>query len=83
MKRKKEHKRIRVLDDKRFYSKEELDAINYFHGTGFYKKHQNPEVKPNIFDTRQTFLLKMHDPILRNNFLNIFNRINNQLEKEK
>ena len=54
----------------------QLDAINYFHGTGFYQKHQDLEVKPNIFDTRQSFLRKMHAPIALDNFLNSFNRIN-------
>ena len=61
-----------MKDKKSYYTKEKLDAIDYFDGTGFYQKQQNPEVKPNIFDTRQSFLLKMHDPVLRNNFLNSF-----------
>ena len=73
MKRRKELKRVRMIDKKSYYTKEELDAMDYFHGTGFYQKQQDPEVKPNIFDTRQSFLLKMHDPVLRNNFLNSFN----------
>ena len=73
MKRRKELKTLRLLDKKYYYTKEELDAMDYFHGTGFYQKQQDPEVKPNIFDTRQSFLRKMHDPVLRNNFLNSFN----------
>ena len=77
MKRKKELKRLRVLDKKSYYTKEELDAMDYFYGTGFYQKQQDPEVKPNIFDTRQSFLRKMHDPIALDNFLDSFNRINN------
>ena len=60
-----------------FYTKEELDAINYFNGTGFYQSWQNPKEKPNIFDTRQSFLLKMHDPIVRRKFLNNFNPYHN------
>ena len=51
MKRKKELKRLRVLDKKSYYTKEELDAMNYFQGTGFYIKYQDLKVKPNIFDT--------------------------------
>jgi hypothetical protein len=74
MKRRKEIKRLRMIDKKSYYTKDELDAMDYFHGTGFYQKEQDPKVKPNIFDTRQSFLLKMHDPVLRNNFLNSFNR---------
>jgi len=73
MKRKKEIKRLRLLDNKDYYTKEELDAMDYFNGTGFYQKEQDPKQKPNIFDTRQTFLLKMHNPILRNTFLNSLN----------
>lgn len=77
MKRRAELKRTRMLDNKSYYTKEELDAMDYFHETGFYQKQQDPEVKPNIFDTRQSFLRKMHDPIALDNFLNSFNRINN------
>lgn len=77
MRRKQEIKRLRVLDKKSYYPKEELDAMDYFQGTGFYSKQQDPKVKPNIFDTRQSFLLKMHDDKLRNQFLDSFNRINN------
>lgn len=73
IKRKKEIKRIRLLDNKNFYTKEELDAMDYFNGNGFYQEKQDPKQKPNIFDIRQTFLLKMHNPILRNNFLNSLN----------
>ena len=65
----------------RFYTKQELDAINYFHGNKFYAKQQNQNVKPNIFDTRQSFLKKMHDPVMRKNFLNTFNSKNNSLER--
>ena len=73
MKRKKEIKRIRLLYNKNYYTNEKLDAMDYFNGTGFYQKKQDPKQKPNIFDTRQTFLLKMHNPILRNNFLKSLN----------
>lgn len=73
MKKRKELKKIKALDNKSYYTKEELDAMDYFNGTGFYQQYQDSEVKPNIFDTRQTFLLKMHDPVLRNNFSNSFN----------
>ena len=58
-------------------TREEQDAIDYFQRTGFYKEQQNPKTKPNIFDTRQSFLMKMHDDKLRDNFLDSFNRMNN------
>ena len=77
MRKKREIRRLRIQESPGFYTKEELDAISYFQGTGFYLKHQDPKAKPNIFDTRQSFLLKMYDPILRENFLNSFNRRNN------
>ena len=51
----------------------EKDALDYLKGTGFYKKHQNPKTLPNIFDTRQSFLLKMEDREVRENFLNSYN----------
>ena len=76
-KKRRELKKLRIKETPNFYTKEELDAISYFQGTDFYSKHQDPKVKPNIFDTRQSFLLKMHDDKLRNEFLNSFNRRNN------
>jgi len=76
MKKKREFKRLRIKENSNLYTKEELDAIDYFQGTGSYQKYQDSKLKPNIFDTRQTFLFKMHDPILRNNFLNSFNSEN-------
>lgn len=76
MKKKRELKRLRIKENSNVYIKEELDAIDYFQGTGFYQKYQDPKLKPNIFDTRQTFLFKMHDPILRNNFLSSLNSEN-------
>ena len=73
MKRREEINRLRLIDNKYYYTKEELNAINYFYGTGFYQKQQNSELEPNIFDTRQTFLFKMHDRVARNNYLKFSN----------
>ena len=66
--------RIGRLNKKSYYTRAQLDAINYFRGTGFYKKQQDLKVKPNKFDTRQSFLRKIHDPIVINKFLNNLNR---------
>ena len=52
---------------------QEQDAFDYFNGTGFYKNHQNPKTLPNIFDTRQSFLLKMESREVRETFLNSYN----------
>ena len=69
MRKKIELKRTKLSDKEYYYTKEELDAISYFRGTGFYKKQQDPKVHPNIFDTRQSFLRKMQDPRAREKFL--------------
>ena len=73
MKKRQEFKRIRLFHDKRSYTKDELDAISYFEGTGYYKEAQNPKREPNIHDTRQTFLLQKHDPVRRIKFLDGLN----------
>ena len=57
-------------------SSQELDAIAYIEGTGFYVKQQDLRTKPNIFDTRETLLLKMHDENTRTEFLNALKRLN-------
>lgn len=58
-------------------TKDEQDAIDYFLGRGFYELHQDPSVKPNIFDNRQSFLIKVHDKEIRRNFLKNFNKGHN------
>lgn len=55
---------------------EEQDAIDYFAGTGSYKEHQKLSIRSNIYDNRQSFLFKMHNKEMRNDFLNSFNRFN-------
>jgi len=42
-----------------------------------FTKYQDSKIKPNIFDTRNSFLLKMHNHKLRKEFLDSFNNINN------
>ncbi len=75
--KKKEIIRLRMIDDSSLYSEKELDSINYFKGKGSYAKYQDPSAAPNIFDTRQSFLLKMHDTNAREKFLKSFRRRNN------
>lgn len=55
-------------------NKEEQDVIDYMQGTDFFTEWQNPRTEPNIFDTKRSFLLKMHNKELRDNFLNPLNR---------
>ena len=50
-----------MINDSNFYTEKELDSINYFKGKGYYARFQDPSVASNIFDTRQSFLLKMHN----------------------
>ena len=64
-----------ISSPEQLLSTEEKDAIAYFQGTGFYAYCQKLEERPNIFDTRETFLLKMHNPEMRENFLNALNRL--------
>ena len=70
-------KRLRIQATSSFYTKEEVDAINYFHGKGSYKYYQSLETPPNIFDTRWSFLLKVEkNKNMRENFLKSYNRKN-------
>lgn len=52
---------------------QELDAINYFQGKGFYRLQQNFKTKFNVFDSRESLLIKMHDESHRNSFLKSLN----------
>ncbi|MFT4850184.1 MAG: hypothetical protein ACI83B_002736 [Sediminicola sp.] len=76
MQKKREALRLRLKENFNRTS-EEQDAVDYFNGTGIYAKFQDIKTKPNIFDTRQSFLRKMHDDKLRNDFLNTLNRRKN------
>lgn len=73
MRKRREIIKLRMIDDSSLYSEKELNSINYFKGKGSYAKCQDPSVAPNIFDTRQSFLLKMHDISARKKFLKSFN----------
>lgn len=60
---------LSMKDKMRLLSPEEHDAINYFTGQGFYRSQQDFRTEPNIFDTRESFLIKMHNESNRNRFL--------------
>ena len=68
--------RLRLSEDfkSKMLTQDEKDALNYFGGTGFYQSHQDLTTPPNSFDTRETFLNKMQDSEMRNNFLKAYNR---------
>jgi hypothetical protein len=58
----------------KFLKPEEKDAFDYFNGTRVYKYHQDVLTPPNIFDTRDSFLAKMQNSKMWNNFLKSYNR---------
>ena len=60
---------LSMKDKKRLLSPKEHDAINYFTGQGFYRSQQDFRKEPNIFDTRESFLTKMHNESNRNRLL--------------
>jgi len=60
---------LSMNDKMRLLSPEEHDAINYFTGQGFYRSQQDFRTERNIFDTRESFLIKMHNESNRNRFL--------------
>ena len=79
MLKKREMQRLRLLETPNLYTKEELDAISYFQGTGFYSYYQSLGTPPNIFDTRWSFLLKVEkNKDMRENFLKSYNRRNSE-----
>ena len=61
--------KLSMKDKIRLLSPEEHDAINYFINQGFYRYQQDFRTEPNIFDTRESFLIKMHNESNRNRFL--------------
>ena len=64
---------LKMIDNDKYYTKQELDSIDYFNGRGFYKQKQHPDNKPSIYDTRDSFLLKMCNSKLRREFLDNYN----------
>lgn len=69
-------------DPKKILSEAEQNAMDYFNGTGFYKEQQSLRTPPNKFDTRESFLFKMHDPIMRKKFLENRARSNSKFDTE-
>ena len=57
------------LNKKDFLTDDEKDSIDYFEGKGFYKSEQDKSKMPNIFDTRQSMLLKLKNPEIRDKFI--------------
>ena len=39
MRKKREIKRLRILENSKLYTKEELDSVDYIQGNGFYAKY--------------------------------------------
>ena len=66
---------LKMIDNDKYYTKQELDSINYFNRKGFYKQKQHLDNKSSIYDTRDSFLLKMCNSKLRREFLDNYNNI--------
>jgi hypothetical protein len=60
---------LTMQNKKKLLSPEEQDAINYFTSQVLYRSQQDFRTKPNMFDTRESFLFKMHNESNRNRFL--------------
>lgn len=56
-------------DDEKF-------ALDYFHKKGKYEKFQDLKIPPNLYDTRQTFLKKIKNPEIGQEFLKNYNEQN-------
>lgn len=69
LQRKREYQRFGTPEFLQHYTPNQLDAIDYFRGTGTYAFHQDLNQPPNIFDSRQSLVLKMHNNEVRTKFL--------------
>jgi len=58
-----------MKDKMKILSPQEREAIDYFTRQGSYRSLQDFRTEPNIFDTRESLLIKMHDESNRNRFL--------------
>jgi hypothetical protein len=61
--------RLSDINKVKLLKPEEKDAFDYLNGTEVYKYHQDVTNPSNIFDTRDSFLAKMQNSEMRNNFL--------------
>ena len=63
-------------EQEKFWTPEEKDAVDYKLGRGQYAYYQDPSTPPNLFDRRQTLLLKMQDWHVQEKYLNSFQKHN-------
>jgi hypothetical protein len=63
-------------EQEKFWTPEEKDAVGYKLGKSQYAYYQDPSTPPNIFDRRQTLLLKMQDWHVQEKYLNSFQKHN-------
>lgn len=61
-------------------TQEEQNAIDYFNGTGMFSNYQKLSTPPNKYDTRNSFVKKMHSRSVREKF---FQRYFEDLENVK
>ena len=67
---------LSMKDKMKLLSPQEHQAINYFTGQCFYSSYQHFRTKPNIFYTRESFLINVHDECYRNRFLTALKEFN-------
>lgn len=53
----------------RSLSRKEYESIKYSRGKGFYAYKRHYRTRPNIYDNRESFLIKMHNKKYRERFL--------------
>ena len=63
-------------EQEKLWTPEEKDAVGYKLGKSQYAYYQDPSTPPNIFDRRQTLLLKMQDWHVQEKYLNNFQKHN-------
>ena len=79
----KAHIKIRMYkffsnDLDKILTSEEIDAVNYVLDWGIYKYSRHYGQKISIFDTKESFLFKMHNEHKRNAFLKTYEYRNPQ-----
>lgn len=63
-----------LKNSEKLLTDEEKFAVDYFHGRGLCEKFQDPKMFPNVLNTRQTFLKKMENQEMREEFLESYNQ---------
>ena len=63
-----------VINREQYLTYQEQQSLHYFCGTEDFETWQHYTTEPNVFDTRQSFIIKMQDEEMRDNFLNSWHK---------